>query len=216
MAGKYRRYRKYRKRPRFHRKFKRYSRVGRTKAIRVHYFKRTMVEDILIRDKGFTSGGTLGSSFSSKLNDLPAASEFIALYDTYKICGIKKKFVFTKSSADVDGDATNELPTLITVNDFNDSDNLVNEDQALQYASYKARRLDKIVSRYYRPCLMMITNSITANSLSSKSRWLSTASPDVDHFGMKWAIDTIGITNTVSLGHLRVYTTYYIAFMGPK
>lgn len=209
---RYYRVRKYRKRPSFHRKFKRYTR--RTKAVRVHYFKRTMVAEGLVKDWGW-SGYFAPSPYESKLEDLPNYTEFTALYDSYKICGIKKKFVFSKTSADVDGDATNELPVLVTINDYNDKVLLSSEAIALQYPSYKARRLDKVVSRYYKPSICL-TEASKSGLMSTKSRWLSTANPDVEHFGLKWAIETMGDTSQKNLGHLRVYTTFYIACMGQR
>ena len=204
--------------PRAYRKSKRRiyrkSRINfRPKQQKVHLFKRTAVIECVVLDGGFQNATILGAYHSVGLNQVPGYTEFTAMYDMYKICGIKQKFVFNKTSAEVA--TTAEMPELITVNDYNDGSDLANEAEALEYASYKVSRLDKPRSRYYRPSINVPTQYST-NGLTTKSRWLNTSNPDIAHQGLKVAVNTIGTFGTTPLGILRVYYTYYLAFKGKK
>jgi len=197
------------KKRRFTKKY-RGSRVGK-KGIATHYFKRTFVQEASISNTGFVSLNTLGVSVETQLDNLPNFAEFTALYDTYKICAVKRKFMYNKNSAEsINGNA--EIPHLVTANDYTDNTAPANESELLQYASFKQSRLDKPVTRYYKPCQLFSTNPIQI----TKSRWNPTDEPDVKHFGMKMAVDTINSLGGAILGTLRVYTTLYLAFRSPK
>lgn len=197
------------KKRRFTKKY-RGRRVGKS-GIAKHYFKRTFVQEATITNAGFVSLNTLGVSVETQLDNLPNYAEFTALYDTYKICAVKRKFMFNRNSADV-ASANQEIPHLVTANDYTDNTAPANEAELLQYPSFKQSRLDKPVTRYYKPCQLFSSNPIQI----TKSRWNPTDEPDVRHFGMKMAIDTINSAGGTTLGTLRVYTTLYLAFRSPK
>lgn len=209
MAFRKRGYRKFNKKPRTYRK--RFSRAGSKRSskrgILTHFFKRTAVTRVNVQIAG--GFGTLGAN-QFTLASLPNYTEFTALYDTYKICGIRMKIVFNKDSSDVM--SSNGLPQLITVNDFNDASGLTSEAEALQYASFKQRRMNAPISRYFRPT--QLASGTTATDFQFvKSRWNSTINTGVPHLGMKMAITS---PSTATLGEVVIYTTYYIACRSPK
>lgn len=204
--------------PRAYRKSKqriyRKSRINfRPKQQKVHLFKRTRVIECTILDGGFQNATTLGAYHAVGLDQVPGYTEFTAMYDMYKICGVKQKFVFNRTHAEVATPA--EMPELITVNDFNDLSDLTNEAEALEYATYKASRLDKPRSRYYRPSINLPTQ-YTTKGVTSKSRWLNTSEPSTAHLGLKVGVNVIGTFGATPLGVLRIYYTYYLAFKGKK
>jgi len=71
-----------------------------------------------------------------KLTDVPGHAEFTGMFDQYKMCGIARKWVFSKTSAEIGTSA--EVPNLLTINDFNDYTALASEAEMLQIPSYKA------------------------------------------------------------------------------
>lgn len=149
----YRKRRIYKRKP--FRRTRRYRRHygRRSKASsRIHLFKRTKVDEHTITNAGFVaikSDITDGTYNSFMLDQLPDYAEFTALYDEYKVCMIKQKYIFNRNSAEV-ASANAELPQLITVNDYNDTTALANEESALQYQTFKSQRLDKPVVRTFR------------------------------------------------------------------
>lgn len=184
----------------------------------IHLFKRTVLQTVAITNAGFVGAqtlfGTLG--IEHQLDSLPNYSDFTNMYDSYKICGIKKKFVFNRNNADVQlTTAGAELPMLLTVNDFNDKTDPANENAMLEYASFKQARLDRPVKRYFRPSILLGDGTSTTSN-SVKSRWLSTADADAEHFGLKWAVNTVSTATGATIGTLKVYTTYYIACRTPR
>lgn len=149
----------FRRKPRksFRRRFRRFRKTYRRRNAKassnIHLFKRTKVDEHAITNAGFVaikSDIADGTYNCFKLDELPNYTEFTALYDEYKICRIKCKFVFNRNTAEV-ASANAELPQLITVNDYNDITPLANEAEALQYKTFKSVRMDKPITRYFRP-----------------------------------------------------------------
>lgn len=183
----------------------------------IHFFKRSFKQEISITNSGFqaiTSDGTNYNDF--KLNQLPNYSDFTNLYDTYKICGIRQKFVFNRNNADVSVTSPiTELPMLVTVNDFNDDGALANENEALEYSTFKQARLDRPIKRYFRPTEQTVAGGTTSTDYM-KSKWTSTEAPERIHRGLKVAVDTINSASGTTIGTLCIYTTYYVACRTPK
>lgn len=212
----YKRYRKQFHKARYVRR-RNPSRVGKSQ-VATHFFKRTAVKTIDVYDDAFKRLNLTTVENVFKLEDLPNYTEFTALYDTYKICGIKLKFMFANNVATVGdpltpyGTLTQSLPNLLTVNDYNGGV-LSNEADMLQYATFKSTRLDKITSRYFRPC----QDVDTSNTNVVKSRWNSTSQPDIVHRGIQCAVSSsLAGSGEHPQGKLKVYATYYLAMRTPK
>lgn len=213
----YRKFRKFRKTYRkksVHRPFKKYTGVRVKNGRTIHYFKRTRVDSWLINEdfKPIPSYYNVTPSYNTfKLDHVPNYSDFTNLYDSYKICGIRRKYIFDRNTnIATDVDTVRELPRLITVNDFNDQNALTSENEALQYASCKIRRLDRPISRYFRPTQLDYNGATTR-----KSTWNSTATPNqVAFYGIKEA--SVQQTDNVTTGTLHIYTTYYVACRTPR
>lgn len=189
----------------------------------IHFFKRVAVNTYTLTttDATTTFWTNLFQQNSFSLDQLPNYTDFTNLYDSYKICGISQKFIFDRNSADTSGlipstslgiNHGSVLPTLYSVNDFNDSTAPTNESAMLEYASFKASRLDRPTKRYFRPCQSFGSNPVQI----VKSRWNTTAEPDVVHRGIKIAVGVNtniadSTTPVITLGNIKVYTTFYIA-----
>lgn len=213
MAYRRKTYRRRNLRRKARRSFKRRASRINKKGVAIHYFKRTFVAECSVTNAGWQNQTTLGAYSALQLQNVPGYTEFTSMYDQYKICGLRQKFIFNRTSTETSG--SSEMPQLLTVNDFNDSTALANEAEALEYASYKMRRLDKPVSRYYRPSINVTVPNATSG-MAVKSRWLNTSEVDIDHFGLKVAVDTISSATGTTIGTLRIYYTFYLAFKGKK
>jgi len=184
----------------------------------VHYFKRTyhQVVNITTAITNFTPLLTAdaGGYNVFKATDLPAYTDFSSLYDQFKVCGIKRKYVFNSNS--VDTGSTPALPRILTVNDWTDSNALANEDEGLEYGSCKISRLDKVRSRYFKPAIN-IEDANQGNLQVVKNRWIETSTGvgmDQAYKGLKEALlyDSVGTAG----GLLHIYTTMYIACRTPR
>lgn len=184
-----------------------------------HFFKRTFREELSITNTAVTvvpSDVTNNRKNDWRLDQLPNYTDFQNLYDTYKICRIKQKFIYDRNSADSLATATGYgLPNIITVNDFNDTAAISTVNEALEYASCKINRLDKPLTRFFRPT-QDLTDSISTATV--KSRWNETAESDIQHHGLKVLVEVPNnvVADPVELGKLTIYTTYYLAMKTPK
>lgn len=209
-----RRRRFYRKKRIFKRKYYRRPTLRIKKGRVIHYFKRMKKDSFTITNAGFVAiqSDTSDAVYNDfRLAQLPNTSDFTNLYDNFKICGIKRKYIFNRNSADVN--ASQEIPRLLTVNDFNDTGALASESEAMEYPLFKQSRLDRPTSRYWRPTQ---TTQGGANMVV-KSRWNETTNSDgAYHHGLKEAIITTDTATGTTFGTLDVYTTFYLAMRSPK
>lgn len=209
MPARYRK-RTYRKRRNYTRRFKRNYRRSRRTGQRKYLFKRTVATTINLTTNsvGFYPLPSANNQF--KLSNLPSYTELTVLYDTYKICAVKRKYVFDRNMSSVSQGALPGppygMPTLLTVNDYNDADTLTNEPQMLQYQTYKARRLDRVVSRYFKPRFFSSTSNIAATR-----GYITTVENSIVHYGLKTAVSVPVDVDEEPIGTLKIYDTYYIS-----
>lgn len=179
-----------------------------------HLFKRTAIDTI---DVNLTAGflASSGTRNEYQFSKIPGYTEFNggatpanSMYDMYKLCGVRVKFVFEKNDASV-ATSNSVLPNLITINDFNNSTALASETEAIQYRSFKTRRMDKPISRYFRPWQLS-----GASNQPVKSRYNTLVGGEaINHYGLKFAFT--GSVSAVSLGNCKIYTTYYFSMKDP-
>jgi len=177
----------------------------------VYLFTRTRIVNQTVFDKAWDPIATAQS-----LTDVPNYTEFTALYDQYKICGIKYTFMFNKNTATL-GTTAQDIPFLYTVYDNNDSNGLGSQLEAVQYANFKANQITYKTTRYLRPFITQPIGSSPTQVRSIKSPWLSTQTDPVPHFGLKCALSTSqATTGLATIGSLQILVKYYSAFKTPK
>lgn len=184
----------------------------------IHYFKRTTVQTVVITgNENFIQvipSAPAAAYNDYRLNQLPNYTDFTDLYDSYRICAIKRKYVFDRNSAETLSAV--ELPRLITVNDWNDTSALSTEAEALEYASCKITRLDKPTKRYFKPTTI-IEDAVQGNAQVQRRKWFDCATgSDQKHLGLKEAVLMSNTNNQDGIGRLHIYTTFYIACRTPR
>jgi len=170
------------------------------------YSARYTVQDSLVhRASAFT------------LSALPNYTEFTALFDSYRITRIDGNFVFDANSGNVLATATHLLsflPNLLLVNDYDDAVALGAVTDYEQYETFKVRRLDRPVKVSFVPMLAVgaYGGAVFTNYARAKGVWLDAASPGVEHYGLKFAVDSAmeGGAGTQYIGTLSIYWTFHI------
>lgn len=171
----------------------------------VHYFKRSYYVT-----NGLTAfGANSYTPVNIALTSLPNYTEFTALYDQYKITGLKVKFVPRGNSSDIT--TQNNISSLFTVIDLDDGNPLTTVDQAMQYQSMKMCRSTQTQVRYLKPRFNVGAINQVAGGLIGKKNtngWLDCTSDSVVHYGIKTAL-TAGATQSVIYD---LMVTVYLAF----
>lgn len=193
---------------------RRFTRKGRRTG-RTTFLKRTFKTVFTITDTGFIpiDINPTGSTVTKQAYTLALVSGYtnFDLYDQIRLCAVRNKYIFNRNSADVN-QTGDEIPYLVTINDWNDGEEPASEASMMEYPSFKMSRLDRYTQRYFKPRQQL--NGDTGNV---KSQWLrESAASDEIHYGLKMAVMTTGTTGAITLGTLDVYTTYYIALKNPK
>jgi len=169
----------------------------------VHYFKRTAILTVSMVADGFTAFVAANNEFS--LDKVPGYAEYVAMFDSYKIKAVARKYTWTKDGADALVANDSAIARLITVRDYNDAVALADEAEALQYTTYKNERLTHDIKRYFKPAMSKGDGSY------GRSGWLTTSQATIKHYAIKSAFDTPSVS-----GYLKIYDTYYVAFKNQK
>jgi len=145
--------------------------------------------------------GTISSSTSAEvfgsvtfaLSSLPDYTEFTALFDCYRIVGVKVCFY----PAFLDTTATTIYPPLYTVIDYDDASSLTTAAMG-EYDSCQVVQTGQFFERSLVPRTAVAAYSGTFTSFGQKAlMWLDCGSPSVVHYGLKYGLDISGAANTV-------------------
>lgn len=163
---------------------------------------------------GYLSGSTVqdvSGALIGQLSQVPGNSEFISLYDQYKITGIKWKFMPRANSAEA---GTNQgLIKLFTAIDRNDL-NPPTINDILQYSSMKMTSSNRTHTRYIKPTIVQFANQTALGNayVSTRGGWISTDNPTVAHYGLKFLLQQLPAGNQ----SYDLVVEYYLAFRNVK
>lgn len=182
----------------------------------------------------YTTGGVWGSSvlngtylngfaLVNRLNCLENASDFTALFDRYKLNGVKVTFLNQISEATAGG--AQVLPLLTYAVDYDDL-SPPTESQMRQKQNVKRKVLtaNRPVSIYFKPKRVMpaadpssgtgLTNSVVTNA-----GWTNCDYPQVTHGGLKFYLSNLygGATATTTVqAQIDVVVQYYFSCRDPQ
>jgi hypothetical protein len=162
--------------------------------------------------------GVQFGSMPFSLNALPDYTEFVDLFDSYRITRVDCTFIPTMNTALVyPGNAAATLPVVYIAEDRNDDASWISVANALQLESLQVGRMDKIVKfTCYPKCALAAYSSLGFTSYTQvgdgRNIWVDTNSPGVKFYGLKWAVDASGEggTLTTNVGHYDVICKYYL------
>lgn len=221
---------------------RKYNKKSRTKKWKTSKYNKSVNGVTYRKKKQWGASPSVGSNYyynsSSAYSDTFALSDltgdlphFQALYDQYKITGIKATFfpqvVVNETATGAGASDRMVVPTLVYAVDYDDDDTSFDSDSLLLRNDAKVRLFNKPVSVYFKPKPLMSVNtaedgSQSANvaSLGSKqSQWLSCADAKnvgitVPHFGLKHIVSNGGAVPQGTT--YQVLFTYYLAFRSMK
>lgn len=168
----------------------------------------------MIAGSDTTPGGSYAWAFS--LNEVPAYTEFTALFDQYKINRIQYRFVLTRNP-DLATVNKGFMTRIMTVIDHDDTGVALSFAELQQYpkASEVWLSESKPVTRWrsIRPATLNHTyNGVVANAYTVKyNQWLDTGFTNVYHYGLKANYDQLYAGCTVFLE-----CRYHMSFKDPK
>lgn len=138
-----------------------------------------------------TGAPAVGYADFFNLASVPDVSDFTALYDQYKIKGIKYTLIPRISNAGPSGAVGNPsiLGNIWSVLDFDDSNIPASLNTLLQYQNVKRTQYNKIHSRYFKPSVQLGVGTPLASSLIRKNQWIDAANISAQHLGIKLWVD---------------------------
>lgn len=166
---------------------------------------------------------TLTDNIYWKLSQLTNATDFVTLYDQYKILGIKISFIPHANVTFGNGQISAFSNRLLTCYDPNDT-GLVSSNTIRQYSSCKVTPINVIHTRFFKPKPLAEYANTTAGgtvlAVPTSNPWFDVQSNrDVQYHGMKVAIDLstpYTIANGDSVTFFAVECKFYLAMRGKQ
>jgi len=175
----------------------------------VHYFKRFAFKSTINPSPGDVAYGAM----SFALDQLPAYTEFAALFDQYRVEKIDLVFSTRLDPSNSSAAAQSWFPRLFTLVDNDDTSVPSGADELRQSARCQLAivKPDSFVKRSFVPqTLATVYNSgVSSGYALSNNTWLDMAVPSIPHYGMKYAIENLSTLNGQSI---LVEVSYHLAF----
>lgn len=174
----------------------------------VHMFKRAQFASSVIT---VTGGVDAYAAASFELQNIPSASEFTALYDQYKITGIKYQLMPRGNTAEVGSSAVQgNQCRIFSVLDYDDSVAPTSIAQLTQYQNLKVTNSTQTHTRYFKPRfnLDILSGSVGLTGNAPTTGWIDVTNADVKHRGLKLAIQAPPAGTYV----YDLLVTYYLMF----
>lgn len=169
-----------------------------------------------------------------QLKDLGKYADIQNAFDCYRIVGVKcagfprynVSQIAYQSGGNPEGWYDAEA-CMVHAIDYDDAATTISGsnytcDQLRQWWSAKEVSLYKPFTRYLRPRIAGVVYNgvapLVAAANTSGKTWLDTNNPDVQYYGMKFALPRINQTNTYLASAIMydVYATYYIQLKDPR
>jgi hypothetical protein len=143
-----------------------------------------------VENLAFATTGTVTNTFANifiALSNLPDASSYAAVFDQYRI--VSAKIQMTPSVPPLSGVLTGHVHTVI---DYDDTASIT-PAQALNYNNCIVSNLQDTLVRSFKPRMAMSAYSGAFTSFTNmEPQWIDCASPSVQHYGIKIAINPTG------------------------
>lgn len=164
----------------------------------------------------------VGTGLSFKLSSLPDYSDFTNAFDSYRIVGIKYKYIFSANTVLTTTSTTNQLlPNFYYVVDTNSVSGSVTIATLCQHDNMKVQRIDRPITVYFKPkpaVTMWNTAVASGYSAGSSKMWMDMDSPSIEYYGLKTFTNgsAAGGVGSSILGRWTQIVTYYLQFKGTR
>lgn len=189
-----------------------YQRIPRLVSKDVHSFKRMTYKGTISPVPGNVAYG----AYTFQLSDTPDYTEFTALFDYFKITGVKLKFSLNLDpTAQLAANA--QWPIMYSCVDYDDSQVPANANELRVRTNCKQHILapNRFYSIYLKPkYLKKVSYGLASDGYEiGKQQWLDLATPDLPHYAWKYAVENMLQTGGQSI---RVEAIYYLKFKGVR
>lgn len=185
----------------------------------VHSYKRYAPTQTLS-----VSSGVYADTKVFTLSDVSGSSELTALYDSYKITGVKLMFRLntnpdsnTLPGSGTQANTTNTYPSMWYSRDYDNSDaEGITVLQQRNTAKSFVLKPDKVYSIFLRPALrnqLYLDGTSSAHS-SVWNQWLDCSTTTTPHYGLKYAFDPNGANSNAWV--IRIECIYYLKFKNTR
>lgn len=167
----------------------------------------------------------LALALAHQVNDLPGYTEFLTLYDRYKIVGVLVKMTNNNTGGSGAAPSGVQYPNpsclVHTVVDYDDANSPAGTSGGVQvlqqYQNYKLWNLQdtrqSTFKRFYRPrAAAAIYSGAFTSYANIKAPWIDSNSPSVQHYGLKMIFECINNSTTASEIFIHCELTYYLRF----
>lgn len=180
----------------------------------IHYFKRFLPYQNISSAANTTF--TAGSIYIEPNTDIPGWSEFVSLYDSYKIMAMKVMFFPISDNTTSVASQSESFLRIFTAIDYNDRSVPIDVSTLREYDNCKISPNNKVHKRYFKPnfTLDIENTDFTATMPNKYKPWLATNAGNAEHYGLKYAIETQNNTSSVPL--YRVEIKVYMAFKAKR
>lgn len=175
--------------------------------------KRKCYLKLQITGNNTTSYGYFKLNFN--LTDLPNYTEFTAMWDFFKITGVKLEYRLVADHATTDATLTGWHPTLVTAPDYSNSTIWSLMSQAMEYPRSRIMTFGHDGSeptkftQFIRPSVLnVLARTPTTDALGPRwGQWINTDYANMEHYGIMGAYERLP-TGMV----LEINCTYYMKF----
>lgn len=158
-----------------------------------------------------------------KLSNVLQNSDLTALYDRYKINGIKWKIIPCSNIASVNGQGL--IPSMVYHVDYDDDSTPATDADVRVKAGAKEVRLDRPRTIYFKPKVAqmiagasVVPGASTAYSIPQRAPYINCSYPGVPHYGLKMFFRNVNLfPGSASVNtQFRIETTYYLSCKDPQ
>lgn len=188
---------------------------------RPYYIKRTTRDVATVGPIiNYDSTTDLAYAFVFKLSDLPAASEFTALFDNYQIRCVVLKFRPVKNQINIGTTSAIEIPKISVAYDYDDGSLPSGADNLRQYATYREYDMTQPFTLKIYPKVSLATYAGIATTgyvrptpKLQRMMNLDCANTGIEHYGIKMWVATTNSGVDGTWGY-TYSATYYLKFSG--
>lgn len=155
-----------------------------------------------------------GGAFQAQLDQVQAYTDFVSMFDKYKISGVKVRFIPLVNSSNP-GQC---VPMIAYAIDTDDASTPASYAELNQKYNVHKKRLDRPCSIYIKPRVAAsVYNGLSSGYAIGKPMYIDCNNVGVPHYGLKfWLRDvTLGATTSVNTV-VRIETTYYLSMKDPQ
>lgn len=159
-----------------------------------------------------TTTGVSTGAFQFMLADLPNYTEYVNMWDKYKLAGVRIRFIPANDNSPVGTASTSGIGTFSWCLDYNDANAPAGLDDIMQYPGMRMKRPTTPFSVFIKPKFEAALYQGATTGYRATTGYVDTASSTVRHYGLKYCLhDTVAANASI-----RVYMTYYLALKEPK